>query len=357
MFDSLSLPVLLLIFAASAGAVWVAGTRLSKATDVLADRFGLGEALGGLMVLAIVTNLPEIAITISAALGNKLDLAVGNILGGIAIQTVVLVILDVVGVGTPAPLTYRAASLELVLEGILVLAVLTVVVMGHQLPATLIVDRVAPGDLLIVVLWAVGVYLIAQARGKLPWQEAGYAPEAQPRKIKKADNSSDQADQKQQGSTSHYLLVFGVGALVTLIGGVLLEQTGDAIAGQMGMSGVLFGATILAAATALPEVSTGLEAVRLGDYRLAVSDILGGNAFLPVLFLLATVISGKSVLPMAQKTDIYLTGLGMLLTTVYLYGLIFRPRGQILAMGYDSFIVLVLYLLGLTGLFFISGSH
>jgi len=87
---------------------------------------------------------------------------------------------------------------------------------------------------------------------------------------------------------------------------------------------------------------------------MAMSDIFGGNAFLPVLFMVATVISGKSVLPLAHKTDIYLTGLAILLTLIYIGGLMFRPRKQLLGMGIDSFMVLVVYLVGLLGLFTIS---
>ena len=119
---------------------------------------------------------------------------------------------------------------------------------------------------------------------------------------------------------------------------------------------MLFGATVLAAATSLPEVSTGLTSVRQGDYQLAVSDIFGGNAFLPVLFLLATLLSGKAVLPQAKDTDIYLTAVGMLLTAVYLTGLLFRPTRRIARMGIDSLVVLILYVFAVAGLFAISAS-
>jgi cation:H+ antiporter len=121
------------------------------------------------------------------------------------------------------------------------------------------------------------------------------------------------------------------------------------------MSGVLFGATVLAAATSLPELSTGLTATRLGDYKLAVSDIFGGNAFLPVLFLLATVLSGSVVLPTAHHTGIYLTALTGLLTLTYMAGLMFRPQRQWLRVGPDSIAVLVFYILGITGLAVITG--
>jgi cation:H+ antiporter len=349
-FDSLSLPFLLLVFAGAATFVWLAGIRLSNTTDVLSSRLGLGEALGGLIMLAIVTNLPEIAITASAALSGDLGVAVGNILGGIAIQTVVLVVLDAFGVRGRDPLTHRAASLVLVLEGALVIAVLTVAVMGSQLPPSLIVWRIGPGGLLIAGLWIAGLLLLDRARSGLPWQEKGDAPGGQEEPRGHSKTKKDREAQGKGIGTGRAALVFSVAALVTLAGGVVLERSGELIAGDIGMSGVLFGSTFLAAATSLPEVSTGLTSVRLGDYQLAVSDIFGGNAFLPVLFLLASLLSGTAVLPQAQATDIYLTGLGILLTAVYLWGLVFRPRRRVLGMGIDSLVVLVLYAVGIAGL-------
>ena len=352
--SGLPMLALIAIFVGAAAAIWVAGVQLSDKTDILAERLHLGTALGGVVLLAVATNLPEIAITASAALAGNIEVAVGNILGGIAIQTVVLVVLDVFGTRGRYPLTYRAASLVLVLEAALVVVVLSVVVAASQLPADLIYARIAPGAALIAVLWLLGLLLLQRASKTLPWQESGEAPDNQ---VEPRGHSQKKAEQEATGrreSTARAGLVFGGAAAVTLVAGVLLERSGDQIAGHIGLSGVLFGATILAAATSLPEVSTGLTSVRNADYQLAVSDIFGGNAFLPVLFLLACVLSGQAVLPRAHATDIYLTALGMLLTLVFLAGLVFRPQRRILRMGPDSLAVLVLYVVGLGGLFAIA---
>jgi cation:H+ antiporter len=346
----MSLALLVLVFLGAAGAVWIAGIQLSNTTDVLDHRLGFGEAIGGLVILSLATNLPEIAITASAALSHDLGIAIGNILGGIALQTVVLVVLDAVGLGAISALTYRAASLVLVLECGLVVAVLAVVIGGTQLPAQLTKGRVEPASLLIVAVWLGGLVLLQRAQRGLPWHENGVAPDGQtePMKHSKAKKSATAP------STKRTAIVFAISAAVTLAGGVALEQSGERIAGHLNMTGVLFGSTFLAAATALPEVSTGLQAVRLGDYQLAMSDIFGGNAFLPVLFLVASLLSGSAVLPLAQDTDIYLTALGALLTVVYVYGLIFRPRRMVLRMGLDSFTVLALYAVGIAGLVVIT---
>jgi len=349
--SSLPVVVLIIIFAAAAAAIWVAGTQLSEQTDVLSTRLHLGSALGGLILLAVATNLPEVAIVITASVSGNVEVAVGNILGGIAIQTVVLCVLDAFGTKGDRPLTYRAASLVLLLEGVLVVAVLAVVIAGTQLSPDLIAFRLTPVAVLIPVLWVGGLLLLQRAGRSLPWHESGEAPDSQEHPRGHSEQQTEKDATAQGVSTVKSGTTFGVAALVTLMAGVVLERSGDAVAGHIGLSGVLFGATVLAAATSLPEVSTGLTSVRHGDFKLAVSDIFGGNAFLPVLFLPATLFSGEAVLPQAQSTDIYLTALGALLTMVFVTGLLFRPRRRVARMGVDSLAVLLLYAAGIAGLF------
>ncbi|MEO8251487.1 MAG: sodium:calcium antiporter [Chloroflexota bacterium] len=354
MFASLGLVWTVVIFIGSAAAVWVAGRSLSETTDALERRFGLGEALGGLVILAVTTNLPEIAITVTAAVSGDLSIAIGNILGGIAIQTVVLVAMDAFGIRSGAPLTYRAASLILVLESALVIGVLTVSVMGHFLPASLVIWRVGPAELAIVVLWVGGLLLISRARDKLPWHASGNPPDGQ--KFPRGHAKELRAAKAMTAGTRRVLARFTVASVVTLVAGLVLEQSGERIASGIGLSGVVFGATVLAASTAVPEISTGIASVRMGDYQLAVSDIFGGNAFLMNLFLLAGLIAGRTLLPETTGGDIYLTGLGILLTVIYTWGLVVRPTRRIGPIGIDSAMALACYVIGMIGFATFAGG-
>jgi len=152
-----------------------------------------------------------------------------------------------------------------VVEGTLVIAVLAVTVMSSRLPSSLIFERVTPGGLLIVIFWVVGIGMLSKARTELPWLEKGEAPGGQqaPRGTARARKERD-ARNKGIGGTLWLLAVFALASVVTLVAGVALERSGEVIAGRIGMDGVLFGSTVLAAATALPEVSTGLASARLG---------------------------------------------------------------------------------------------
>jgi cation:H+ antiporter len=236
-----------------------------------------------------------------------------------------------------------------------VVIILAVVVMGTQLSPTLVFARLAPASVVIAALWVVGLVLLNRAGKGLPWREGGDAPDSQPEPRGHSRGKKEKAASDQGISTPRAAVIFGVAAIATLVAGVVIERSGEEFFRRLGLSGIIFGATVLAAATSLPELSTGLTSTRLGDYKLAISDIFGGNAFLPVLFLLATLLSGKPVLPTAHNTDIYLTALGVVLTIVFMVGLIFRPRRQYLRMGLDSIAVLIIYLVGIVGLATIGG--
>jgi cation:H+ antiporter len=337
--DSVSTVLLILIFAAAAAAIWVAGIRLSSSTDALDTTLGLGSALGGLLLLALATDLPELAITITAALHDNLGLAGGSLLGGIAIQTLVLAALDV-GAGRELPLTYMVGSLLLVLEGALVAVVTVMAIMAAQLPTKTELIGVSPGTLAIVVVWIAGLKIVAHARENLRWEA-------------KAEGARPGRTHKQH-STKTVALIFAGAAAVTLIAGVVIERAGETLAGRAGLSGPVFGATILAAATALPELSTGLAAVKIGDTQLAMSDIFGGNAVLPALFIFADLFAGKPALPSAAATDVWVAGLGVVLTGIYITGVILRPRRMFWRFGPDSIAAIVVYALGIAGLLLVS---
>ncbi len=144
------------------------------------------------------------------------------------------------------------------------------------------------------------------------------------------------------------------------IGTALLDLTRIAKAHSTPVPSVmtLLGKAMLNLDGTIRVLSPELDPVQLiRDYNLAVSDIFGGNAFLPVLFFVADLLSGQATLPHAMNSDVYLAALGILLTAVYIYGLIFRPRRQIFRMGIDSLIVLILYVLGIVGLIAVAHGH
>ena len=344
-----SSPLLVLVFLGGAVATWMAGILLSKATDALDARLGLGEELGGLLLLAIAGSLPELAITISAAASGNLGLAAGNLIGGIAVQTMVLLVCDFVA-GPERPLTYLVGALTPVLEGLLVVIVVAGVEMGSLLkPSVAIGGVVSPASLAIVVVWVTGIYVINRARKDPRWSVS--MPGASPGRRHHREPPKEQGHPFAGSSTARIALLFGAACAVTLGAGVLLEIAGSTLADRIGINGVIFGATVLAGATALPEISSGIAAVRLGDNALAIGDIFGGNAFQVCLFLVADLVAGVPVLPSAGSSNAWLAALGVALTAVYGFGVIGRPARCRARLGPDSILALVVFGLGVGGLF------
>src|SRR5215218_690767 len=131
--SSLGFGALLAIFLATGAATWIAGVYLSRATDVLDDRLHLGGAVGGMLLLGLAGSLPELAITASAALSGHLALATGNLLGGIAMQTLVLVFLDATS-RRRSPLSSLTGDTSPLNEAGFVIGLVTIAIMGGSLP-------------------------------------------------------------------------------------------------------------------------------------------------------------------------------------------------------------------------------
>ena len=339
----------MLVFLAGAAATWVAGVALSKTTDALDARLGLGDELGGILLLAIAGSLPELAITVSAAARGNLGLAAGNLIGGIAVQTMVLVVCDV-AVGRQPPLTFLIGALTPVLEAMLVVLVVSGLLMGALLrPSTAIGGVVSPASIAIVLVWLVGVYVINRVRKDPRWSVS--MPGSQPGRRHRREPHPMQQHPFAHLSTRSIGLVFGGACAVTLLAGVALEITGNSLADRAGINGVIFGATVLATATALPEISSGIAAVKLGDNALAIGDIFGGNAFQVCLFLVADLIAGAPVLPSAGRLNSWLASLGVALTAIYAIGVVARPRRCLAHLGPDSILASIVFVLGVAGLF------
>jgi cation:H+ antiporter len=347
----LATPLLLLIFTVGAAATWMAGNLLSKTTDALDARLNLGEELGGLLLLAIAGSLPALAITISAAASGNLGLAAGNLIGGIAVQTMVLLLCDF-AVGPARPLTYLVGALTPVLEGLLVVIVVAGVEMGALLkPSTAIGGVVSPASLAIVAIWFAGIYAINKARKNKPWTVT--MPGSSRGRMSRREPHDVKAHPFASATTARVALLFGLACGVTLLAGVLLETSGSDLASRWGINGVIFGATVLAGATALPEISSGLAAIKLGDNALAMGDIFGGNAFQVCLFLVADIVAQKPVLPYAGPQNAWLAALGVAVTAVYGFGVIVRPDRCRARLGIDSIIALAVFALGIAGLFLV----
>jgi cation:H+ antiporter len=351
--NGLGTPELVALFAGGAIAIWIAGLVLSKATDALDDRLGLGEAIGGMVLLAIAGSLPELAITVSGSLQGNLDLVAGNLIGGIAMQTLVLAIADATVKGDK-PLSYLVGSLLPVFEGLLVVLIVAWALMGGLLPDSVAVGSVSPVSIAIVVSWFAGMVLLNRMRKAEPWEvhAVGSRPGRRHRRVPHETAPKPYAD----AGTGRIVVFFLLASLVTLVAGVILQDSGNALADRWGMNGVLFGATVLAAAAALPEVSTAVAAVRLGDNQLVMGDIFGGNAFQLCLFLLADLLAGEPVLPFAGTQNGWLAALGILLTTVYAVSIVLRPQRRILRLGPDSLAVIALYAVGVLGLLAVASA-
>src|SRR6056297_3236508 len=115
------------LFAGFACIIAIAGFKLVKYADKLADITGIGEALFGAILLGAITSLAGITTSVTAAFQSHPHLAISNAMGGIAAQTMFLALADILY--RKANLEHSSASFANILMGLLLIIMLTFILL------------------------------------------------------------------------------------------------------------------------------------------------------------------------------------------------------------------------------------
>ena len=342
-FDTFSLSVNAAVFTVAALFVWLAGTRLANYADAISGRTRLTKAFLGLILLGVATSLPEIATTITAARMGNAELVSGNLFGGVALQIAILAFVDLVAV--KGALTFFTPQPVLLFQGVMLLLLLSIALAGAAAGEPFAFFGIGATSLLLLGGYAFTVTL-SQPGKYLPRWRATHEPPV-------PEQASERSNDEFDGSSNVRLYAYtGVAALIILAAGWVLARTGDSLARQTGLGSTFVGLALVAGSTSLPELSTSLSAVRRGNHQMAVSNILGTNCLELALFFLAdAVYRGGPILAALDRSALVAATVGMVVTCIFLLGLLERRDRTVLGMGIDSLLVLIVYSAGLVGLY------
>jgi cation:H+ antiporter len=324
------------LFLTAGAAVWIAGTRLATYADVLSDRMGWGKAALGFVFLATATQLPEIVTNTTGALRGNGPLVLNGMFGGITMQTAVLAVADLFVLGTT--LTFAAQKSINQLQGAILALMLALVLGATTLSDVLIFGHLGLSPVILAGLYIFATYLFWRYEGNDQWRPIEIPEE------KKKEKALNAKVTGRHTTLRRLAFLIGLASVVILVCGILLVRTAESIAAQTGLGSSFIGVTLLASATSLPELSTTIAAVRLGSQSMAISNIFGSNLIMVFLLLPADLCyRNGAILNAADPSARFALISGIVVTTVYLTGLILRKPKRFLTIGIDSCVVLVLY--------------
>lgn len=334
MFSSIGITAAALLFAAAAATIGLAGTYITRVTDQLADRTRLGEAFAGLLLLAGATSLPDLAATLSAAIDRRAELAMSNIMGSMAANLAFLGIAD--AVYRKANLEHAAASSANMLQGVLFVTLLAIPLIGATGP-NVAIWAIHPATIAVLLGYLLGLRLIRQVQSRPMW-----SPRHTPQTVPDVP-----AESTGKHSLARLWVAFGLCAVVVAAAGWALMESVKIIIRETGLAEGVAGGLLTALSTSLPELVTTIAAVRQGAVTLAVSNILGTNFFNLIVIAVADIAYRDGSIYHAMSPLQVVWGLiVILMTSVLVLGLIRRQTYGIGKIGFESALVLAVYVFG-----------
>ncbi|MEV0621430.1 cation transporter [Nonomuraea sp. NPDC050404] len=319
------------VFLGTALVTLVCGVRLVALGDVLADRTGWGEALFGAVLFGAATSVAGIIMTAVSAADGHPELAYSSAVGGIAAQTLAIVLADLAY--RRANLEHAAASAQNLLFGWLLIMLLGVALMASFSPDVTLLG-LHPASLAMILVYVGGLRLI----------------HAQPTMWRAVQTDESQPDEPEphgrlgRRRLSNLWAEFIAIAAITAVAGWAVAKAAESIMVATGLQSGFVGAVLMGVVNALPESVTAVAAVRRGAMTLAIAAIIGGNS-LDVLTLAVgdVAFTGGSLYHAAGADQLFLTSASLLMTTVLLGGMLVRQQRGWGRLGFEGVLLTLVY--------------
>lgn len=323
--------------AACALAIGYAGARLTRLADAIGEKTGMSGSRVGLLLLAAVTSLPELATGISAVTAaHAPNIAIGDVLGSTVFNLALLVLLDVLH--RPDTIYSRASTGHVLSAGfcVILLGVVAASVLLERenvLPDFGSIGGYTP---LLVVL-----YLLA-LRSVFSYERR--------ESVNRTPSSGPLYAGLSLRKASLQFLVF---AGVVTTAGIWLPIAGSHIADEMGWTSTFVGTLLVAGATSLPEVVVTLAALRLRALDMAIAGLLGSNLFdLLIVAVVDLFYTKGSILADVSPVHAVTAFSAAMMSGAVIVGLVYRPRQRVLrTMSIVSAALLAVYLINVYVLF------
>lgn len=276
----------LLMAAAGTALVWVSSGRLETASRRIASYYGIPESVKGAVITAVASSFPELSSVVIATVAHgEFELGVAAIVGSAIFNILMIPALSVL-LGGPLradwTVVYRDALFYMV-SVVALLLTFSLAVIYSPVPGEALTGTVSRA-LALAPLGLYAVYLYIQ------YHDA-----------REGSGPSDGGDVR---IVLQWATLIGCMALVA-VGVELLVRSALNLGGILNTPAFLWGLTIVAAGTSLPDLFISVRTARLGQSITSLSNVLGSNTFdllvaIPVGVLLAgaTVVDFSRAAPM-----------------------------------------------------------
>jgi len=230
------------------------GEGLIKGAVSLARNFGLSKLLVSAVVVGFGTSMPEMTVSVGAALKGASDIAIGNVVGSNIAN--ILLIIGFAAIMCPIFIAGAAVKRD------------TFVMLG----ASLALCGLAMTGMISFVA---GLVMFAALIAYIAWSYT------QDKKGGAETAAHIEEDIEGESQLSRFkATVYALCGLALLIGGAyILVEGAVSIARDFGISEAVIGLTIVAVGTSLPELATAVVAAMRKHSDVIIGNILGSNIF------------------------------------------------------------------------------